>query len=340
MVKNSKNIRVRKRSPEKNWVPDSEQRYAAIDIGSNGVRLLLSRVMTTGEHCVFAKESLVRMPIRLGADVFKNQKISALKEEQLTSTMIAFSHLLKAYLPFDYRACATSAMREAENGLSIAERIQQESGLDLRIIDGGEEAEMILASHIAETLTPGYAYLYIDVGGGSTELTYFANNERLVSKSFAIGTVRLLNEQVGSSSWRAMKAWVIKKRPKNVMVNAIGSGGNMNKIFRLSSSKNDEPVSYNEVLRIDKLLTDHNMEERVRLLHLRPDRADVIIHASNIFRSIMMWAEIDAIFVPQFGLADGLVHFMHDKFLSEQPRVIPSKESIYQSSVKLSLPSA
>ena len=321
MVKNSKNIRVRKRSPEKNWVPDSEQRYAAIDIGSNGVRLLLSRVMTTGEHCVFAKESLVRMPIRLGADVFKNQRISALKEEQLVSTMIAFSHLLKAYLPFDYRACATSAMREAENGLSIAERIQQESGLDLRIIDGGEEAEMILASH-------------------STELTYCANNERLVSKSFAIGTVRLLNEQVGSSSWRAMKAWVIKHRPKNVKVNAIGSGGNMNKIFRLSSSKNDEPVSYTELLRIDELLTDHNMEERVRLLHLRPDRADVIIHASNIFRSIMMWAEIDAIFVPQFGLADGTVHYMHDKFLNEQSGVIPSKESIIESPVKLSLPSA
>ncbi|NQV29829.1 MAG: exopolyphosphatase [Candidatus Marinimicrobia bacterium] len=324
MIKESKKFRVKKRNEKNNWVPDSEQRYAAIDIGSNGVRLLLSRVMTTGEHCVFAKESLVRMPIRLGADVFNNQKISPQKEEQLVSTMIAFSHLLNAYQPFDYRAYATSAMREAANGLRIAKRIRKESGLDLKIIDGGEEAEMIFASHIAETLSPGYAYLYIDVGGGSTELTYFANNERLTSKSFPIGTVRLLNEQVDSSGWKEMKAWIIRYRPKKVKVNAIGSGGNMNKIFRLSSSKNDQPVSYSELLRIDELLIDHNMEERIRVLHLRPDRADVIIHASNIFRSIMEWAKIDDIFVPQFGLADGLVHFMHDKFLGEQANVIPA----------------
>ncbi len=327
MIQNSKKFRVKRKSPETNWTPDSEQRYAGIDIGSNGVRLLLTRVMTTGEHCIFAKESLVRMPIRLGADVFRNQKISPHKEEQLISTMVAFSHLLKAYKPFNYRAYATSAMREAENGERIAKRIRKQSGLDLRIIDGGFEAEMIFASHIAETLNPGYAYLYIDVGGGSTELTYFAKNERLISKSFPIGTVRLLNDQVSLSSWKQMKAWVLKHRPINVEVNAIGSGGNMNKIFRLSSSKNDQPVSYEELVRIDEELTDLTMEERIRLLHLRPDRADVIIHASNIFRSIMEWGSIAEIFVPQFGLADGLVHAMHDKFLEEQAGALASNQS-------------
>ncbi len=318
MAKSSKKFRVTKRDPEQTWAPDSEHKYAAIDIGSNGVRLLLSKVMTTGEHCVFAKESLVRMPIRLGADVFRHQSISPEKEEQLVSTLIAFSHLLKAYEPVDYRACATSAMREALNGEKIASRIREESQLNLEIIDGGAEAEMIFASHIAETLHPDRAYLYIDVGGGSTELTFFARSERLVSRSFPIGSVRLLNRQVTQSVWDEMEAWVLKYRPVDIQLSAIGSGGNMNKILRLSSSKNDRPVSLTELIEIDAMLNSYNIEERIRVLHLRPDRADVIVHASKIFKSIMQWGEIDEIFVPQFGLADGLVHFMHDEYVKNQ----------------------
>ncbi|MBT6011170.1 MAG: exopolyphosphatase [Candidatus Marinimicrobia bacterium] len=247
MAKSSKKFRVTKRDPELNWSPDSEQKYAAIDIGSNGVRLLLSKVMTTGAHCVFAKESLVRMPIRLGEDVFKDQVISPQKEEQLVSTLIAFSHLLKAYAPRDYRACATSAMREAQNGVRIATRIREESQLNLEIIDGGVEAEMIFASHIAETLHPDRAYLYIDVGGGSTELTFFARSERLISRSFPIGSVRLLNRQVSQAVWDDMQAWVLEFRPVDIQLSAIGSGGNMNKILRLSSSKNDMPVRFTEL---------------------------------------------------------------------------------------------
>ncbi|MBC8374990.1 MAG: exopolyphosphatase [FCB group bacterium] len=318
MPKSSKKFRVTNRDPELNWVPDSEQKYAAIDIGSNGVRLLLSKVMTTGAHCVFAKESLVRMPIRLGADVFRHQAISPQKEEQLVSTLIAFSHLIKAYEPRDYRACATSAMREARNGASIAARIKEESQLNLEVIDGGVEAEMIFASHIAETLHPDRAYLYIDVGGGSTELTFFARSERLISRSFPIGSVRLLNRQVSQSVWDDMQAWVLKYRPVDIQLSAIGSGGNMNKILRLSSSKFDKPVSFTELNEIDAMLNSYNIEERIRVLHLRPDRADVIIHASKIFKSIMQWGEIDEIFVPQFGLADGLVHHMHDEYVKNQ----------------------
>lgn len=317
MPRSSKKFRVTKRDPDNNWVPDSEQRYAAIDIGSNGVRLLLSRVLTTGEHCVFAKESLVRMPIRLGADVFKDGAISTKLEDKLVSTLHAFAHLINAYDPRDYRACATSAMREASNGEAIAARIRQECKLDLKIIDGGEEAEMIFASHVAETLEPDRAYLYIDVGGGSTELTFFADSTKQISRSFPIGSVRLLNKQVPQSAWDEMEAWTLEHRPADVALSAIGSGGNMNKILRLSSSKNSEPVSYQELIEIDAMLNAYTIEERIRIMHLRPDRADVIVHASRIFRSIMDWGNIQEIFVPQFGLADGLVHHMHDEFTSK-----------------------
>jgi len=315
MPKSSKKFRVTKRDPDANWVPDSEQKYAAIDIGSNGVRLLLSKVLTTGEHCVFAKESLVRMPIRLGADVFTGGSITPKLEEKLVSTLKAFAHLIEAYNPRDYRACATSAMREATNGEAIARRIREESNLDLQVIDGGEEAEMIFASQVAETLEPDRGYLYIDVGGGSTELTFFANNQRLTSRSFPIGSVRLLNKQVEQSIWDEMQAWVLEHCPDGIPLSAIGSGGNMNKILRLSSSKSDKPVSYKELIEIDAMLNSYNIEERIRILHLRPDRADVIVHASRIFKSIMEWGDIKEIFVPQFGLADGLVHHMHDEFI-------------------------
>ncbi len=316
MANSTKTFRKTRRNAENSWVPDSQQKYAAIDIGSNGVRLLLSKVMTMGEHCVFAKESLVRMPIRLGEDVFKDQAISPKKEEQLVSTLIAFSHLLKAYEPRDYRACATSAMRESSNGARIAARIRDESQLNLKIIDGGEEAEMIFASHIAETLHPDRGYLYIDVGGGSTELTFFARSESVISHSFPIGTVRLLNGQVRQRTWDDMHAWVLKYRPQDIRLSAIGSGGNMNKILRLSSSKNDAPVSYTELHEIDVMLNSYTIEERIRVMRLRPDRADVIIHASKIFKSIMEWGKISEIYVPQFGLADGLVHHMHDQYVN------------------------
>jgi len=314
MSDGKKKFHVTKRNAKQTWIPDSDQRFAAIDVGSNGVRLLLSRVMTSGGYSVFAKESLVRMPIRLGADVFAQGSISKEKEEQLVSTMIAFFYLLQAYIPQDYRACATSAMREAQNGPRIAERIRVESGLDLEIIDGGLEAEMIFATHVAETLEPNQAYLYIDVGGGSTELSYFAKKQRLASKSFPIGTVRFLNDQVTHADWMEMQGWVLEHKPENLKLCAIGSGGNMNKMFRLAGKANDEPVDLATMQSIDEMLQKYNMEERIRVLHLRPDRADVIIPASKIFRSIMEWGQIDKIYVPQFGLVDGLVHDMYDKY--------------------------
>lgn len=306
-----------KRRSDDHWVPDNERRYAAIDIGSNGVRLLLSKVITSGDYIVFTKESLVRMPIRLGADVFRDGRISDKLGNKLVSTMAGFGKLVEAYDPVAFRACATSAMREASNGSDICQRISNESELNIEIISGGVEAEIIFASHIAETLDPKNAYLYIDVGGGSTELTLFARNERVASRSFPVGTVRMLNDQVSEETWRTMKRWVKDNTPKKVVLKAIGSGGNMNKIYRLAGKKSGKPVSFDKMLDIDKMLNRHSIEERIRVLNLRPDRADVIIPASRIFTSIMKWGKIKKIFVPQFGLADGLVHMMHDNFLNE-----------------------
>lgn len=306
-----------KRHSDGHWVPDNEQRYAAIDIGSNGVRLLLSKVITSGEYVVFTKESLVRMPIRLGADVFDHGRITDVLAEKLVSSLNGFAHLVKAYDPVMFRACATSAMREAENGEQICQRILRESDLEIEIISGGVEAEIIFASHIAETLNPKNAYLYIDVGGGSTELTLFAENKRVASRSFPVGTVRMLNGQVSKEIWREMKHWVKQHKLKKTTLKAIGSGGNMNKIYRLAGRKAGKPVSFDKMLSIDEMLNSYTLEERIRVLHLRPDRADVILPASRIFTSIMKWGKIKRIYVPQFGLADGLVHLMHDEYCKE-----------------------
>lgn len=323
MNKTKKKSKYKKLRAVDTWVPDSERRYAAIDIGSNGVRLLLSKVITSGKYITFTKESLVRMPIRLGDDVFTTEAISDHKADQLISTMKAFHHLVEAYAPDDTRACATSAMREATNGDALAQRIREESGLNLKLIDGGQEAETILASHVADALDPSYAYLYIDVGGGSTELTFLSQGQRVNSQSFPIGTVRILKGLVGRKSWKEMKRWIKIFRPPNIPLHAIGSGGNMNKIFRLAGVPTEAPVSYGKLIEIDELLNQHNLEERIRILHLRPDRADVIIPASQIFRSIMKWGDIKQIFVPQFGLADGLVHVMHDQYLQDRSAELP-----------------
>jgi len=317
MGQSSKKFQVRKRPADHAWQPDSEYRYAAVDIGSNGVRLLLSKVITTGAYCTYTKESLVRMPIRLGADVFSLGHISEQLSIQLQATMQAFKYLIEAYDPVAYRVCATSAMREAVNGPELTEQIHLRSGLNLQIISGSEEAEIIFASHVAENLAPDQAYLYIDVGGGSTELTYFANSRKLIARSFPIGTVRLLNEQVQDETWEEMHHWVLSQAPQGLNVQAIGSGGNMNKIFRLAGRPVGAPVTYAKLVKIDKLLNSYNIEERIRILFLRPDRADVIIHASRIFRSIMGWADIKNIYVPQFGLADGLVHLMHAEHVKQ-----------------------
>ncbi len=306
---------VQDQSREKNRIP-CDHRYAAIDIGSNGVRLLLSRVIQSGPYCVFTKESLVRMPIRLGADVFDTGRISEEKIRQLVSTMRAYRHLIDAYDPTDSRAAATSAMREAENGPEIVKLIQESSGLELEIVDGSKEAEIILATHAEQGLDTEGGYLYIDVGGGSTELTVYCKGKLHASRSFPLGTVRLLKNPDQAETWLNMKTWVKKNTRQHASLSAIGSGGNINKIFRLAGKKTDKPVSLKKLRDIQDMLSRYSIDERIRILHLRPDRADVIMPAAEIFISAMKWGRIKHIYIPQFGLADGLVHQMHEKMMA------------------------
>ncbi|NOZ47452.1 MAG: exopolyphosphatase [Chlorobi bacterium] len=288
-------------------------KFAAIDIGSNAIRLLLSRVYENNGNPVFKKESLIRFPLRLGDDSFKNKAISEKKAGKLINSMQAFSYLLKAYNPVSYMACATSAMRDAKNGEEIAEKIRKQTGIDLRIISGSEEAEIIFSNHFERYLDKSKSYLYIDVGGGSTEITLFSRKQKVISKSFNLGTIRLLNNLVDKSVWKELKHW-IKENTKNYQpLLGIGSGGNINKIFRMAHLKDRSPLSFVRLQEIFDYLNDFSFEERLRVLKMRRDRADVIIPASEIFLTVMKWADIDFIFVPQFGLADGIVHVLFEQ---------------------------
>lgn len=289
-------------------------KFAAIDIGSNAVRLLLSRVIENGNQPMFKKESLIRIPIRLGEDSFTQKKISKEKQDNLLKTMIGFKHLMEAYEAVDYIACATSAMREAENGEEIVEKIKKESSINLEIIDGKREADIINSNHIEKKLNQNRSYLYIDVGGGSTELTLFSNSQSITSKSFNIGTVRLIKKMVAKQNWQEMKNWIKENTVKYQPLIGIGSGGNINKIFRLSRKKEGNPISYKKIKEIYKFLKTYSFEERIKVLGLRPDRADVILPASEIYLSVMKWGKIKQMFVPQIGLSDGLIHILYEEY--------------------------
>ena len=256
------------------------------------------------------------MPIRLGADAFSSHLISSEKTESLINTMVGFKYLIEAYNPLDLSACATSAMREASNGPEIVEKIKKQTNIDIKIIDGKIEAAIIFSNHVERGLIAKHPYLYIDVGGGSTEVTLFCKEKTEQSKSFNIGTVRLLQNLVKESTWREMKKWVKEITGTFNQITAIGSGGNINKIFRLTSKKEKKPITYKNIQDIYKELKSFTFEERINKLGLRPDRADVIIPASEIYLSVMRWAKIKKMLVPQVGLADGLIQIMYEEYIS------------------------
>lgn len=286
--------------------------FAAVDIGSNAMRLLFCRVYETHGKPHFNKEELIRLPIRLGEDVFLNGKISDRKAEKLITAMRGFRELIKVYEVDDFRAVATSAMRDAANGDEVIARIKQEADLDVEIIDGKLEASLVFSNHIEELLNPKHAYLYIDVGGGSTELTLYYNHKVVAAKSFNIGTVRMLLNKVDKEEWDNLKEWIKKNTYGVRPLHAIGSGGNINKIFKMSKKENKN-LSYNKLKGIHEMLCSYTFAERVEVLGLKPDRADVIVHASKIFITIMKTADIEDIFVPQIGLSDGIVHELYDR---------------------------
>ena len=288
-------------------------RIAAIDIGSNAARLLINEVIEPKKgKPEFMKLNLLRIPLRLGIDVFTSGKIGAEREEMVISSMKVFSDLMKIYKVEHYRACATSAMRDAKNGAEIIQAVKQTSGIDIEIISGDEEATLIYENHVAEGLDKDSAYLYIDVGGGSTELTFYENGEMKYERSFNIGTIRLLNHLVTDVHWKEMKEEIRKNINSKKPVVAIGSGGNINKIFSMSKTKDGKPMSAAYLKKYYKEMNGLTVAERMSRYAIREDRADVLVPALEIFNNVMTWSDIDKIFVPKISVADGLIHRIYD----------------------------
>lgn len=285
-------------------------RYAAIDVGSNAVRLLIADITQNENGYSFKKNTLVRVPLRLGDDAFLEQKISKKKSGDLVKTMIAFKNLMDVYQVSAYLACATSSMREAANGADIIEIIREKADLNLEIIEGQREANIIYANHIEDSLDIRKNYLYIDVGGGSTELSVFVNKIPVASKSFNIGTIRILDNQDKEETWEEMKAWLKEHTRDYKNLAGIGTGGNINKIYRMANEKDGVPLSFLKLKSIYNQLNILSLKERIQIYGLNPDRADVIIPASEIFITIMKWTGIKQIYVPRVGMVDGIINLL------------------------------
>lgn len=286
-------------------------RFAAVDIGSNAVRLLLCNVVRENNKTHFNKSELVRVPLRLGEDVFRYRRISNSKCLQFVKVMRAFKALTEVFDPIAYRACATAALREAINGQELVSRVKNDSGLEIQIISGKEEAEIIYSNHVEERLDHDGNYLYIDVGGGSTEITLFSKGECVNSRSFNIGTLRMLHGGVSKGLWEEMKDWVRAVSVPYDFESAIGSGGNINKINKLIGKK-DRALPFSYLRDFYDELKVMSVDERIDTWELNPDRADVIVPAAKIFLSIMKAANVDQVLVPEIGLADGIIHRLFD----------------------------
>ncbi|MDT0690676.1 exopolyphosphatase [Salegentibacter sp. F188] len=292
----------------------TQKNYAAIDIGSNAVRLLISTITEReGQEANFRKTSLVRVPIRLGADVFLKKNISERNISRMLDTMEAFDLLMKSHGVEKYKACATSAMREAENGEKVTEMIREKTGVDIEIIDGNHEAAIIAATDLHALIQNDCNYLYVDVGGGSTEYTLYSNGKTVASKSFKVGTVRLLNDLVKNSTWKEMESWVKDTTKGFNDIDLIGSGGNINNIFKTSGKKEGKPLSLAYLKKYDELINSYTYEERITELDLKSDRADVIIPASKIYVNSMRWAKANQIYVPKIGLSDGIIKSLYNE---------------------------
>ena len=287
---------------------------AAIDIGSNAARLLISDVLKGPQgNTEFIKAALIRAPLRLGFEVFDKGEIPPNKVEKIIKTMKSYKLLLDVYEVKHVKACATSAMRDATNGAEIIRKVKTETGIEIRIISGQEEASLIYENHIAEGMTKDESYLYIDVGGGSTELTFFSDGKLVFKESFNIGTIRLLKNQVNESLWDEMKEFIRERTKGYHHVTAIGSGGNINKIFSLSKRKEGKPLTLDLLRDYFKEFSNLSMNQRMTLYHLREDRADVIVPALLIYINVLRWADAEEIYIPKIGLADGLIHTLYEE---------------------------
>jgi len=290
------------------------KKYAAIDIGSNAMRLLIANVIEEeNKPTQFNKSHLIRVPIRLGQDAFTVGEISEESAERMVKAMKAFKLLMDVYQVEQYAACATSAMREAYNGKDLVEEIAKKTGINIDIIEGKTEAAIIANSDLESYIKNDGHYLYVDVGGGSTEFTLFSNGKQIVSKSFKNGTVRLLNNMVTESVWQEIEKWIKTHTADLLNVEIIGSGGNINKIFKMSGKTNDKPLTQTYLVQRFKYLNSLSYDERIYTLGLNTDRADVIIPAIKIYVNAMKWSNAKHIYVPKIGLSDGIVKAMYYK---------------------------
>jgi exopolyphosphatase/guanosine-5'-triphosphate,3'-diphosphate pyrophosphatase len=292
-------------------------RYAAIDVGSNAVRLLIADISQSekGKYG-FKKNTLVRVPLRLGDDAFLDHKLSPKKIDDLIKTMIAFKNLMDVYHVTEYLACATSAMREAVNGEEVIKKIKKLANIDLEIIEGEREANIIYANHIEENLAANKSYLYIDVGGGSTELSVFINQKLFASKSFNIGTIRILDNQDKQETWDEMRDWIKTSTKGLKELAGIGTGGNINKLFRMSGEKEGMPLSFTKLNSLYNELNSYSLKERITVMKLNQDRADVIIPACEIYLTLMKWVSVKQIYVPKVGMVDGIINLLIEENLS------------------------
>ena len=289
-------------------------KLAAIDIGTNACRLLISEVIPVeGGQTKFNKLNLVRIPLRLGFDVFETGEISKEKRGMLFQSMKAYSHIMNAYGVTKHIAVATSAMRDAKNRKEIVQKVFLETGINIQIISGDFEASLIYESHIAEKLDQDTNYLYVDVGGGSTELTLISKGQLTFKESFNIGTIRLLKNQVNDADWEYMKTRLKDATKEYSKLLAIGTGGNINKVFSLSKRKDGKTLDLDLLKSYYKEFSSCTLEERIQLYQLREDRADVIVPALLIYTQVMKWASINEILVPKIGLVDGLIQHLYEE---------------------------
>lgn len=292
---------------------------AAIDIGSNAARLLITEVTSIGKESRIDRLNFLRIPLRLGFDVFEKGYIGARRKKMLIETIDVFARLIRIHEVDHYIACATSAMRDAENAKEIIREIRQQTGIGIDVISGDLEAEIIYENHIAEFLDEDHSYLYIDVGGGSTELTFYHQSEVVFQRSFNVGTIRMLTKQMDDDVWQEMKQFMRDFSKQYSNVTAIGSGGNINKLASLVNGKSGKSISADTIRDMHRELNDLAVEERMLRYKLKRDRADVIVPALLIYTHLMKWGGIEEIYVPKIGLADGLIHHLREQ-LMEVPK--------------------
>ena len=288
------------------------RKFAAVDIGSNAIRLLVHNVIEEeGKETQFRKSALVRVPVRLGQDSFTVGEISKANEKRMIDAMKAFKLIMKVHGVEKYMACATSAMREANNAHEVVEKIYKKSGIRIEIIDGKREAVIIASTDLHELIEKDKAYLYVDVGGGSTEFTIFSGGNLVNSRSFKIGTVRLLNEVIEERVWKEIEKWIVSNTKNLSKMSIIGSGGNINKLHKMSNRALGEPLSFIWLNAQYQFLKSLSYDERVTELGLNPDRADVIVPATRIYLAAAKWSGAKKIHVPKIGLSDGIIKMLY-----------------------------